>query len=229
VLQESFSLFTLVQNNPMKSLTIFICAVLFAFGCKNAEQTPQETKVAAAATTIPSFPVVVKDTSASQNALVANSQPAEMHKMMNLWNGAWSGEVTMWETEGAPPVKSNATVVNKMVLGNRYQQSSFKSTYKGKPFEGIGTLAYDNARKLFLSTWIDNIGTGLMTAEGPWDPASKSITFRGTMTDPATGKLLDTKEIFKPIDNNYQVMEMYAVAPDGKEFKTMEIKYTRKN
>jgi hypothetical protein len=211
----------------MKSFTISICVVLFAFGC-NAEQTPQETKVAAAATTIPSSPVA-KDSSVLQNAITNNSQPGEMHKMMSLWNGTWNGEVTMWIAPDAQPVKSNATVVNKMVLGNRYQQSSFKGTYQGKPFEGIGTLAYDNSRKLFLSTWIDNTSTGMMTAEGPWDPASKSITFKGTMSDPATGKLLDTKEIFKPIDNNYQVMEMYAIAPDGKEFKTMEIKYTRKN
>lgn len=213
----------------MKSLTISICVVLFAFGCKNAEQTPQETKVAAAATTIPSSPVEAKDSSVMANAITTNSQPGEMHKMMSLWNGTWTGEVTMWIAPDAQPVKSNATVVNKMVLGNRYQQSSFKGTYQGKPFEGIGTLAYDNSRKLFLSTWIDNTSTGMMTAEGPWDPASKSITFKGTMSDPATGKLLDTKEIFKPIDNNYQVMEMYAIAPDGKEFKTMEIKYTRKN
>jgi len=213
----------------MKSLTISICVVLFAFGCKNAEQTPQETKVAAAATTIPSSPVEAKDSSVLQNAITNNSQPGEMHKMMSLWNGTWIGEVTMWIAPDAQPVKSNAIVVNKMVLGNRYQQSSFKGTYQGKPFEGIGTLAYDNSRKLFLSTWIDNTSTGMMTAEGPWDPASKSITFKGTMSDPATGKLLDTKEIFKPIDNNYQVMEMYAIAPDGKEFKTMEIKYTRKN
>jgi hypothetical protein len=213
----------------MKSFTISICVVLFAFGCNNAEQTPQETKVAAAATTIPSSPVEAKDSSVLQNAITNNSQPGEMHKMMSLWNGTWNGEVTMWIAPDSQPVKSNATVVNKMVLGNRYQQSSFKGTYQGKPFEGIGTLAYDNSRKLFLSTWIDNTSTGMMTAEGPWDPASKSITFKGTMSDPATGKLLDTKEIFKPIDNNYQVMEMYAIATDGKEFKTMEIKYTRKN
>ncbi|HJW16096.1 MAG TPA: DUF1579 domain-containing protein, partial [Flavisolibacter sp.] len=166
----------------MKSLTIFICAVLFAFGCKNAEQTPQDTKVAAAATTIPSSPVAVKDTNATQNAWIVNSQPGEMHKMISLWNGTWSGEVTMWESPGAQPVKSNATVVNKMVLGNRYQQSSFKGTYQGKPFEGLGTLAYDNSRKMFILTWIDNTGTGMMSAEGPWDPASKSITFRGTMS-----------------------------------------------
>jgi hypothetical protein len=213
----------------MKSFTILICAALFALGCKNSEKTPLETKVAAAATTTPSSPVVAPDSAASQKAWIVNSQPGEMHKMMNLWNGTWSGEVTMWESPDALPVKSNATVVNKMVLGGRYQQSTFKGTYNGKPLEGLSTLAYDNSRKLFLSTWIDNMGTGLMSAEGPWDPASKSITFRGTMADPVTGKLVDTKEIFKPIDNNYQVMEMYAVAPDGKEFKTMEIKYTRRN
>ena len=49
------------------------------------------------------------------------------------------------------------------------------------------------------------------------------------MVDPATRKEVDFKEVFKPIDNNFQVMEMYAPGPDGKEFKTMEIKYTRKN
>jgi hypothetical protein len=228
-LHYSLSFFILVKINPMKSLTILVYAVLLASGCKNSEQAPQETKIAAAATSTPSSPVNIPDSAARQKVWIANSQPGEMHKMMNLWNGTWTGEVTMWETPDAAPMKSSATVVNKMVLGGRYQQSSFKGNYKGKPFEGLSTLAYDNSRKLFLSTWIDNLGTGLMAADGPWDAASKSITFRGTMSDPSTGKLVDTKEIFKPIDNNYQVMEMYTVAPDGKEFKTMEIKCTRKN
>lgn len=213
----------------MKPTSILIAALILVFSCKNAEQAPQEAKVAAASTTTPSTTKVETDSASTQQAWVAYTQPGEMHKMISSWNGTWSGEVTMWETASAQPVKSNASITNKMVLGGRYQQSSFKGSYQGKPFEGISTLAYDNSRKLFLSSWIDNMGTGIMSAEGPWDPASKSITLRGTMTDPVTGKLLDTKEIFKPIDNNYQVMEMYASGPDGKEFKTMEIKYTRKN
>jgi hypothetical protein len=34
------------------------------------------------------------------------------------------------------------------------------------PFEGISTLGYDNAKKTFFSTWIDNMGTGMMVMEG---------------------------------------------------------------
>src|SRR6478672_9036631 len=121
----------------MKSSAIFICAAVFAFGCKNSEQAPAEAKVAAAATTTPSSPVIVTDSAATKKELMAYSQPGEMHKMMSLWNGTWSGEVTMWETPGASPVKSNATVVNKMVLGGRYQQTSFRGTFNGKPLEGM--------------------------------------------------------------------------------------------
>ena len=38
----------------------------------------------------------------------------------------------------------------------------------------------------------------------------------------------DVKETFKIIDDNTQQMEMFATMPDGSEFKTMNIKYTRK-
>jgi hypothetical protein len=36
------------------------------------------------------------------------------------------------------------------------------------------------------------------------------------------------REVFKVIDDKTQMMEMYGPAPDGKEYKMMEIKLTRK-
>jgi hypothetical protein len=36
------------------------------------------------------------------------------------------------------------------------------------------------------------------------------------------------REIFKVIDDKNQLMEMYGPGPDGKEYKMMEIKLTRK-
>jgi hypothetical protein len=47
---------------------------------------------------------------------------------------------------------------------------------------------------------------------------------------PANGKECDIRETFGIIDDNTQVMEMYG--PDlktGKEYKNMEIKFSRKN
>ena len=48
------------------------------------------------------------------------------------------------------------------------------------------------------------------------------------MTDPGTTKDVDVKETFTIVDDNTQEMKMYAMMPDGKEFQTMNIKFTRK-
>ena len=155
--------------------------------------------------------------------------PSKEHKMMASWDGTWTGEVTMWMTPGQPPIQSTTTAINKMVLGGRYQQASFTGNMMGMPFEGMSTLAFDNGKKQFVSTWIDNMGTGMMIGTGKWDDATKSITLKGKMVDPSAGdgKEVEFREVFKVIDSDHQVMEMYGPDPKGKEFKTMEIKFTR--
>ena len=156
--------------------------------------------------------------------------PGNVHKMMASWDGTWNGEVTMWMAPGQPPMQSTSVTINKMLMDGRYQSSVHKGNIMGMPFEGNGTLAFDNAKKEFISTWIDNMGTGMMVSRGKWDEATKSVTFVGKMVDPSAGNgnEVSFREVFKVIDNDHQVMEMYSPDPSGKEFKTMEIKFTRK-
>jgi hypothetical protein len=162
-----------------------------------------------------------------EKAWNAYMTPGDIHQMIAKSDGEWSYEMTMWMKPDAPPTTSTGTTTNKMILGGRYQESIHKGTLMGMPFEGHGLLAYDNAKKIFQNSWVDNMGTGIMNSEGAWDDASKSITFTGKVTDPATGKDMGVKEIFKMTDDDHHMMEMYMVS-DGKEFKTMEIKFTRK-
>lgn len=154
--------------------------------------------------------------------------PADAHKKMASWNGEWNGDITMWMAPGAPPAKSTGTAVNKMIMGGRYQQSTHTGEFGGMPFEGQSTLAFDNAKQMYISTWIDNMGTGIMVMEGKYDEASKAIHLRGKMVDPISGKELNVREVFREIDNDTQRMEMYCEGPDGKEYKNMEIVFTRK-
>jgi uncharacterized protein DUF1579 len=153
--------------------------------------------------------------------------PGDVHKMLAKADGEWLSEATMWMDPAAPPTKSTATVVNKMILGGRYQYSTFSGNMMGMPFEGISILGYDNAKKIYLNTWIDNMGTGIMMMEGTWDEASKTINFKGKMVDPTTGKDEDVREIFKLVDDKTHTMEMYGTK-DGKEMKWMEAKLTKK-
>ena len=164
---------------------------------------------------------------ASQKAWMDYMTPGNVHKMLAKADGEWKSETIMWMAPGAPPVNGIGTCINKMILGGRYQESRYTGNFMGMPFEGIGTLGYDNVKKIFVSSWIDNLGTGIVHMEGKWDDNTKMMTLFGKEVDPMSGRDMDVKETFKWVDDNFQIMAMYT-QQDGKEFKTMEIKFTRK-
>ncbi|MBK8550448.1 MAG: DUF1579 domain-containing protein [Ignavibacteria bacterium] len=171
--------------------------------------------------------IVSAQTEAEMKAWTDYMTPGMPHEMLAKSDGDWTGAVTMWMAPGAPPQTMDGTMSNKMILGGRYQYSTFTGTMMGMPFEGISITGYDNSQKKYISSWIDNMGTGIMNMSGTWDNATNSIIFTGTMPDPMTGKDCQVREVFKIIDDNNHVMEMYD-NKTGKEEKSMQIKFTRK-
>jgi len=153
--------------------------------------------------------------------------PGDVHKMLAKDDGVWTEEITLWMAPGAPPTKSTATATNKMIMGGRYQEAKHTGSFMGMPFEGYSLVGYDNAKKVFVSSWVDNMGTGIMFMEGKWDDKTKTVHFTGKTTDPSTGKDMAVRETFTWIDNNKQKMEMF-MTQEGKEHKSMEIIFTRK-
>ncbi|WP_153798870.1 DUF1579 domain-containing protein [Foetidibacter luteolus] len=153
--------------------------------------------------------------------------PGDMQKLLAQSEGEWTTESTMWMAPGAPPTTSTGTCVNKMILGGRYLEAKYSGSIMNMPFEGIGNTGYDNAKKVFMSTWIDNMGTGIIYMTGTWDAATKTITSTGKQVDPMTGKEIDIKQVYKFVDDKHEYMEMFMTV-DGQEMKTMEMKYTRK-
>jgi len=152
--------------------------------------------------------------------------PGPMHEMLAHNVGEWKAEVTMWMDPTQPPETSEAKTVCESILGGRY----FKSTHTGMmmemPFEGFEISGYDNVKKKFFSVWMDNMGTGVMTSEGTYDEATKTITYNGSMTDPM-GKDSNIRQEFKFMDKDNTMYEMYMEESGKPEVKWMEIKYTR--
>ena len=215
----------------MKQITLTICAAsLLLFACNNEKKTDEgktdkettktETKMEESAP-MPDSATMMKNWQEYMTA-------GDMHKMLAKSDGEWNGEVTMWMYPGAPEQKSKSTSVNKMIMNGLYQESNHSGDMMGMPFSGKSTTAYDNHRKEFISTWIDNMGSGIMIMKGTWDEATKTINMKGRMVDPGTKQDTDVRETFKINDDNNQEMEMFVMMPEGKEFKTMNIKYTRK-
>jgi len=153
--------------------------------------------------------------------------PSEGHKALGGMIGTFDAKVTMWPQPGAPAQTSTGISVNTWVLGNRFVQQNFTGSFMGMPFQGIGYTGYDNGKKEYVGTWIDNFGTGVMTSTGNTPDNGKTYTFKSMTTDPMTGKDMPGQSHMTVVDADHHMMDMWAPSPDGKMFKMMQIEYSR--
>jgi hypothetical protein len=168
------------------------------------------------------------DMAAMMQAWQKYATPGEAHQALKQLAGSWTCSVKMWMAPGAPAQESPATEDAKMIMGDRYVLETVKGSFGGMPFEGSGVMGYDNLKKKYVGAWIDNMGTGIMTSEGTYDAAKKTFTMESQGMDPMTGKATKSRAILRIESDAKLVHEMYQKGPGGKEFKAMEITYTRK-
>jgi hypothetical protein len=213
------------------ALTLFTASTLL-FACTSSEKKEdgkEGDKMSSDTASTTEKKWIPVDSNMMNKAWAESMAITEHHKMMAKASGSWNGEVTMWMAAGAPPMTSTSTTENTMIFGGLYQQSKHSGNMMGAPFEGMSIMGYDNTLKQYVSTWIDNMGSGILVMTGSWDEATKTINMSGTMKNPANGLDCNMREEFKMIDDNNQLLTMYGPDPaTGKEMKTMEIKYTRK-
>ena len=161
----------------------------------------------------------------------------ENHKLLADMNGNWNYTIKMWMNPdpNAKPQESKGTATRKNIMSGRYvmmdvsgkmQMPGEDGKMKDIQFKGMAVEGYDNVKKKFIGSWIDNMGTGIELSEGTYDPATKTFTYTSEM-EPMPGMKTQVREVLKVADNNHMLLEWYE-NHGGQERKTMEIAYTRK-
>ncbi len=220
----------------MKQITLAFCAAaMLLFACNDKKKTDEgkpesttsetkpEEKTDAASETAPPM-----DSAAMMKAWQDFMTPGDMHKWMANHVGTWEAEVSQWMDPAAPPTKVMAKDVVTMSMNGLYQIGNFSSSMMGQPMTGQSVLAYDNSKKIFVSTWIDNLGSGIVYMTGSYDQTNKTLSLKGKQTDPMTGKDADLRQEMKFTDDNTYTLSMYGVGMDGKEMKFMEGTFKKK-
>ena len=165
---------------------------------------------------------------AQMEAMMKAMMPGDAHKLLGSMVGTFDAKVTAWMLPGTPPTESNGTAVNTWIMGGRFVEQRFTGQFMGQPFNGLGYTGYDNVKKSYWASWMDDMGTGVMNSVGATSDNGKTWKFTATMPDPMTGKDSPVEERITVVDNNHHNFEMWAPGPDGKMMKMMAIAYTRK-
>ncbi len=159
------------------------------------------------------------------------------HKLLAGMAGTWTYTVKMWMNPDpkATPTSSTGSAVIKAIMDGRYfvgdftgkmQMPGADGKMKDMQFKGMSTDGYDNVKQKFVSTWCDNMGTGIMMSEGAYDPATKTFAYTGEY-EGMPGMKSKVRMTVKIVDANHHNFEYYEDRGAG-EAKTMEINYTRK-
>ena len=161
----------------------------------------------------------------------------ENHKLLSSLDGNWDYSIKFWMNPdpNAKPQESKGTATRKSIMGGRYftmdvsgkmQMPGEDGKMKDMMFKGMGIEGYDNVKKKFVASWIDNMGTGIEFSEGTYDPATKSFTYTSEI-EMMPGMKTKVREVVKVVDESHMMLEWYE-NQGGQEKKTMEINYTKK-
>ena len=148
--------------------------------------------------------------------------------------GEWTYVDKFWMSPNTPPSMSTGTTTTKAIMGGRYFISEHKGVMSmpgpdGKlmnlNFDGMEMDGYDNMQQKFVSTWLDNFGTGIMHFEGTYNPTAKSITYVSE-EEMMPGVKTKVREVVILTDPDHRHME-YFEDQGGHEMEAMEVSYTR--
>ena len=218
------------------SLAILFCSTLAVISSFAQEPTSSPAAAISPAAS-PSGQPTAEDMQKMMTQMMELSKLNENHKLLADLVGTWGYTVKMWMNPdpNAKPEESKGTAVRKSMMDGRFfvvdvtgkmEMPGVDGKKKEMTFKGMGVDGYDNVKKKFVGTWMDNMGTGVMMSEGDYDPATKTFTYASEY-EAIPGMKTKIREVVKIVDKDHHTFEWYEDR-GGKEAKTMEIHYTRK-
>lgn len=168
-------------------------------------------------------------TAEDMQACMAAGTPGKEHAQLVSGAGEWEGTCTQWMGSEADPMTSKATSKVSPFMDGRYVKCEYSGDMPGMGnFTGLGYQGFDNVSKKYVSSWLDNMGTGIMYGTGDLSSDGKTMTWTYVVNCPIAKKPVVMREV-QTTEGNHMTLEMFSTDPkNGKEFRAMKLDLTRK-
>jgi Protein of unknown function (DUF1579) len=150
------------------------------------------------------------------------AKPGEQHARLKALVGEWNVHGKFTAPDGKV-VETDSTASMSMVLGDRFLRQEFVGTFEGERFVGRGLIGFDNATKRYVTSWIDSMGTGIMTGEGEETETGKVWKFKSSFNGPSGP--ISMRDVLTVVGDKEMTWESYM--GDG-PVPMMSLRYKRK-
>jgi len=158
----------------------------------------------------------------------ALSRPGPSHKLLEMFAGEWESEISFRSGPDEERQVSAGTSSIHWVLGDRFLQEDFQGEASGEKFQGMGLMGYDNGARQFKMVWIDSLNTALAVSSGRYNSERNVFEMTSDVYDPLLGGVKTVKSVLHIKSPDKYEFSMLDTAPNGREFTSFEMVYTRK-
>ncbi len=152
---------------------------------------------------------------------------AECVELVKHFAGNWDTKSTYFAAPNAEPVVSTGHAKFWPAVGGRFVECEHNGTIMGMPFNGQGWYTFNKVTSKYENAWIDNGAPGIMVSYGT-KTSDNTIEWTGTYNDPTSGAQKTARSTTTWQGDTF-TFSMYSTSSDGREFKSLEVVYTRNN
>ena len=154
------------------------------------------------------------------------AKPGKEHEVLKKFEGEWDSTMKAAMEPGKEPMVSKGKESCKLIMGGLFLVTTVDAAMMGGKFYGHGVMGYDVQKKKYTGFWVDSMATGTYTIEGTLEGNVLTENMEGT--DPSSGQPFKMKLVHELKDKDNRVMKFLMTGPDGKDFETGSVTYTRR-
>ncbi|MFN0204759.1 MAG: DUF1579 family protein [Planctomycetota bacterium] len=160
-------------------------------------------------------------------------KPSETHKFLDQFVGKWNMTTRMWmgasTGDPTPPMEdTKGSCEANWLYDGRWIQSKTKFNMMGMAVESTVLMGYDNYKKKFVFSKVDNVTTNMLFAEGVLDRTGKNLVFYGPLDEPITNEHdKPVKYAYRMLNKDKYVLEIHDLAIGETNAKVLEFEFNR--